>query len=137
MELLPLRVDDLCTRDQFEALVARMGGEPLAAQSEVVRDTRTRLQVSLASDQREAWLSHADALSDAGALREEAAVRAALALGVGLGAALTRCGDAPAAAVVETASGVIGALLGSRLNARDADAAARAALDAVQRLPAP
>lgn len=130
------RIEDLTTRESYEDLLARLGGEPLAAQRDRLRATRGRLQAALTPDLRELYLDSVDAVCDANALREEAAVQAALALGVGLGAALASCPDEPSATVLATASGVVSAVLGSGLSAPDAHEVARAALDALRRLPA-
>ena len=134
MNIQTWRIDDVLGRDAYDALLDRLGGDALAAQLDLQRSTCQRLQARLTAEHQPLFLDYADAAADHVALREEAVVRAALCLGVGIGAALARFPDQAPDALAQTAAAAVGGVLAADLPPSVADEVARAALGALARV---
>ncbi len=126
-------LNDLVDRGSLEGALARLGGEPLAAQLRAQAEAREALQGALSPEQEALYLGYADAASDAWSLREEAGARLALTLGVGVGAALACFPEEDPDAVIDTAARALAAAMCSPLSCPDA--VARAALATLEWAP--
>lgn len=115
MHVLNWRLDAVMDREAYEALLERLGGAGLARQLAAQREARLALQATLSGDQRAGFITYADAATDAAAVREEAASRAGLCCDVAIGTALARFPELDPDAVVDAASGAVGAVLGADL----------------------
>lgn len=82
-------VSDLVGRDSLEALIIRFGGADLARELTVATEARRRLEATLTEEQRALYADAQDAQADADLQREEALSFAMVALGAGIGAALS------------------------------------------------
>lgn len=140
MEIPTWTLEDITSRDAYEAILARVGGDELAARLAEQSAARRALEATLSPAQRDLFLSHSDAVSDAASLREAASARVVLCYGAGIGAALASFPEADPPALLETATGVVGAVLGSELSPSDAHGVAAAVLSTLARArvePAP
>lgn len=133
MEIPTWTLEDITSRDTYEAILARVGGDELAVHLAAQREAGRALEATLTPTQRDLYLSHSDAVSDAASLREAASARVVLCFGAGIGAALASFPDADPPALLETATGVVGAVLGSELSHADAHGVAAAVLSTLAR----
>ncbi len=131
MDIPDWKLDDLTGREAYEALLARLAGAGLTHQLGVTREARLAVQATLSGDQRDLFITYADACADASAVREEAAGRAGLCYGVAIGAALARFPALDAEAVADTAAEAASAVLGAALPVALAREVARAAIEAL------
>lgn len=112
MDLTP-QLENVTNRAAFEAMIENVGGAPLGALARHRRDAERVLEPLLTAEARAAFLSYADACSDAASQRETAAVRVGLALGVGVGAALAAFPNEAPAAVSSVAGDVVASVIGA------------------------
>ena len=121
----------LTDRDTYETLVSNMAGGALDLQAEARSDARRRLEAVLPPEARDALVSWSDVVVDGAAMREEAAARAGLALGIGAGAALVTHPDA--ADLAEVASNVVTSVLAGPMPAPKAAALATLVIETLRR----
>jgi len=133
MEIPTWTLEDVTSRDAYEAILARVGGDELTSQLAAQREAGRALEATLSPAQRELYLTHSDAASDAASLREAASARVVLCFGAGIGAAFARFPDADPSALLETATSVVGAVLGSELSPAEAHDVAAAVLSTLAR----
>ena len=123
----------LTDRDTYETLVSNMAGGALDLQAEARSDARRRLEAVLPPEARDALVSWSDVVVDGAAMREEAAARAGLALGIGVGAALATHPDGDAADLAEVASNVVTSVLAGPMPAPKAAALATLVIETLRR----
>ncbi len=131
MHVLNWRLTEVIDREDYEALLDRLGGAGLAQPLSARREARLALQATLSGDQRDLFITYADAATDASAAREEVVSRAGLCFGVAVGTALARFPTLDPGAVVEAASSAVGAVLGTDLSPELARQVAQVALEAL------
>ena len=110
-----LQIENCTDRATYEIMIEAVGGEPLNTQARQKTEARRAFEATLSESQRAPYMDAVDALTDAAALREEAAVRVGLAFGVGVGAAVTAYPDQPAHELTVVAADVVASVIGSPL----------------------
>lgn len=133
---LTFDIKKLADRETYEALVTNMAGRDLDAHNEARDDARHRLDAVLPPEARDALVSWSDVSVDGAAMREEAAARAGLALGIGVGAALAAHPHEDASALATVASDVVSSVLAGPMPAPRAQALATLVIETLRRASA-
>ena len=129
-----LEIRNLIDRSTFEALIERLGGVPLSEHEQQRRAARRALEGLLSGDQRPVFNLYSDAVTDSAGVREDAATRAGLALGVGVGVALHAWPDRDVGALATFAAELVAGVLGADVGATVAQDLAEQVLRVLARL---
>lgn len=108
---MDLQVEHCIDRETFEQMIENIGDRALATKQRQQETSRRALEAVLPAEVLPAYRTHSDAVSEAFTIREFAAARVSLTLGVGIGAALAAYPDETPETLVAVASGAVRAVL--------------------------
>ena len=131
---LNLDIRNLTDRETFDGMIAALGGEDLDRHTTAQRTARLTLERGLTEQTRPAFLTYSDATNDGAGVREEAAARAGLLLGVGIGVALNAYPEQDAISVAHVAAEVVAGVVSAGVGSVIAQDIARQVLRALARL---
>lgn len=131
---LTLDIKNLTDRQTLEDMIATLGGEALDQHARARKDARIQLERALSDGQRAAWITYSDAVNDGAGVREDAAIRAGLLLGVGVGVAINAYPDHDVLPVATFAADIVSGVVGAGVGSVVAQDIARQVLRALGRL---
>ena len=131
---LILDIRNLTDRETFDGMIAALGGGALDEHATTQRAARIALERGLTEETRPAYLTYSDAMTDGAGVREEAAARAGLLLGVGIGVGLNAYPDHDAIPVAQFAADVVAGVVSAGVGSVVAQDIARQVLRALARL---
>lgn len=131
---LILDIKNLTDQSTYESIVTALGGEPLDVHVAAQRSARIALERVLPDPTHAAFLTYTDAATDGAVVREDAAVRAGLLLGLGVGVALNAYPDEDPGALARLSSDVVAGVLAADVTPVIAQDVARRVLRALARV---
>lgn len=129
-----LDIRNLTDQETFEVMIARLGGDAISERAQTRQTTRRALESALSGDTRSLFIAYADAVTEHEGAREDAATRAGLLLGVGVGVALNAYPDHDVPSIATLAADVVSGVIGAGVGPAVAQDIARQVLRALARV---